>query len=141
MGLNLGESIEGFIARQEKYYLEVAGKCEHKDSRYKGGWVPLMPASYAPALNRFEGKLEVARKIVDALETKGMYNFENCDVVTWTSLQPILEEVVLNVPTDIKNIIADGLSQLLMLDRKAYSIDGKLTTVEVQWYIERPQDL
>lgn len=137
MGLNLGISINSFRREWEENYLSQRGNCEHHDSRFREGWIPLSAEPFSPALGRFQGKTELARKIVEALEKDGEYVFKEHGCMKIEDVEPALKEIMFNIPQDIEWLIADYGASPLMLDRKAFTTNGSLIESYIQWYISR----
>ena len=137
---NLGIPIQDFKKEWRQSYLAHISdgkKCSHHNSRFKEGWIPLGIVSFYPALNRFSGKNKLANKIVNVLENKGEYDFSK-NSHHFSELRFALEEISgENYHHDIEMIIADKQSFHLMLDRKAFCIDGILDEYSVQWYIRK----
>jgi len=136
---NLGIPLADFKKKWEENHLTKVpnnGKCLHHNTRFSEGLIHLAMVPYYPALNRFDGKNKLAKKIVEILEEKGEYDFSK-NHHSPSELEPALEEICGKGCEYIKMIIADGMSNHLMLDRKAFTIGGSLNKYNVQWYIRR----
>lgn len=137
MGFNLRISIEEFRKNWEESYLSHKGKCKHHDNRFNEGWIPLSAEPFSPALGRFSGSTELAREIVKELEEKGRCVFKEKSYMTVNDVEPALREIMFHIPKDIECLIADYGTVPLMLDRKAFTIDGYLIGCYIQWYVSR----
>ena len=72
---NLGVTLRDYKETWERSHLSNGKECKYHDKRFSEGWIPLATAPFYPALNRFEGNNNLAREIIEALETKGEYKF------------------------------------------------------------------
>ncbi len=137
MSKNLSISLDSFRREWEESYLANRRNCEHHDSRFNEGEIPLSAEPFSSALGRFQGKTELARKIVEALEKDGGYVFKQHGFMGIDYVEPALKEIMFNIPQDIEWLIADYGASPLMLDRKAFTTDGSLIESYIQWYISR----
>tara|TARA_Y100000310_G_scaffold327406_1_gene393731 strand:- start:2937 stop:3359 length:423 start_codon:yes stop_codon:yes gene_type:complete len=136
MAFNLGEKLSEFRQRWIDNYHGREDKCDHHKQRYDEGWVSLGMQSYAPALGRFRGKTSLGKTIVGVLESERKYVFNDQQTIRFETLEEPLEEIMFNIPFEIKMLMADYGASSLMIDREAHTIDGTLIENMVEWYIE-----
>jgi len=136
---NLGIPLADFKQKWKENHIAIPQNkgCLHHKTRFSEGLIHLAMVPYYPALNRFDGKNKLAKKIVETLEEKGEYDFSKNHHPP-SELETALEEICGKSYCEyIKMIIADGMSNHLMLDRKAFTISGSLNEYNIQWYIKR----
>jgi len=122
----------------QRSYLLNQGSCKHHDERFKEGWVPWQCVPYSKSLKR-EKKDKLSKKLIELLENHGKIIFEEIRTLApKDKLIKAIDSLVLGLDRDTELLLYDyhGFN-MLMLDRKSYTISGKPIEPCIQFYFKK----